>query len=105
MRWAFPGRLSIRCVPGAANAHRCPCLPSRFVHFGRKEWGKSWGRRRMAANNPSRDVILQRIRDGLRTRAPDLAEKTFTAPIFEPVQNPLARFQQECKANLMECQL
>jgi len=31
--------------------------------------------------------------------------KTFDGPIFEPVENPLERFQQECKANLMECQL
>jgi L-lactate dehydrogenase complex protein LldG len=31
--------------------------------------------------------------------------QTFTGPIFEAVENPLQRFQQECKANLMECQL
>ena len=31
--------------------------------------------------------------------------QTFLGPIFESVENPLERFQQECKANLMECQL
>jgi L-lactate dehydrogenase complex protein LldG len=32
-------------------------------------------------------------------------DRTFVAEIFEPVQNPLERFQLECKANLMECLL
>lgn len=59
----------------------------------------------MATNNPSREAILARIRDGLRTPAPPMEERTFAGPIFEPVENPLERFQQECKANLMECQL
>jgi len=59
----------------------------------------------LAASNPSREAILARIRAGLRTPAPPLEEKTLAGPIFEPVQNPLERFQQECKANLMECQL
>lgn len=59
----------------------------------------------MATNNPSREAILARIREGLRTPAPPLEEKTFDGPIFEPVENPLERFQQECKANLMECEL
>jgi len=59
----------------------------------------------LAASNPSREAILARIRAGLRTPAPPLEEKTFAGPIFEPVQNPLERFQQECKANLMECQI
>ena len=59
----------------------------------------------MAAGNPSREAILARIRAGLRTPAPPLEAKTFTGPIFEPVQNPMERFQQECKANLMECRI
>jgi L-lactate dehydrogenase complex protein LldG len=59
----------------------------------------------MAASNPSREAILARIRDGLRTPAPPLEAQSFMGPIFEPVVNPLERFQQECKANLMECQL
>lgn len=32
-------------------------------------------------------------------------DRKFEAEIFEPVQDPLERFQQECKANLMECLL
>jgi len=59
----------------------------------------------VAASNPSREAILARIRDGLRTPAPPIEDKTFYGPIFEAVENPLERFQQECKANLMECQL
>jgi L-lactate dehydrogenase complex protein LldG len=58
---------------------------------------------------------LARIRDGLRTPAPPLEETSARGPIFEspifetmifePVTNPLERFQQESKANLMECQV
>ena len=61
----------------------------------------------MAANNPSREAILARIREGLRTPvpAPLPAARSAYTEIFEPVQNPLERFQQECKANLMECHL
>jgi L-lactate dehydrogenase complex protein LldG len=59
----------------------------------------------MAISNPSREAILTRIRDGLRTPSPPIDGKTFYGPIFEAVENPLERFQQECKANLMECQL
>lgn len=59
----------------------------------------------MATSNPSREAILARIREGLRTPAPPIEDKTFYGPIFEAVDNPLQRFQQECKANLMECQL
>ncbi len=59
----------------------------------------------MATSNPSREAILARIRDGLRTPAPPIDDKTFYGPIFEAVENPLERFQQECKANLMECEL
>ena len=59
----------------------------------------------MASANPSREQILERIRAGLRAPAPELDSRNFTGEIFEPVTNPLQRFQQECKANLMECHL
>jgi L-lactate dehydrogenase complex protein LldG len=59
----------------------------------------------MATSNPSREAILARIRDGLRTPAPPIEDTSFYGPIFEAVENPLERFQQECKANLMECLL
>jgi L-lactate dehydrogenase complex protein LldG len=60
----------------------------------------------MATNNPSREQILERIRSGLRV--PPVAapqEAPALASIFEPVESPLERFQQECKTNLMECLL
>jgi L-lactate dehydrogenase complex protein LldG len=59
----------------------------------------------LATSNPSREAILTRIREGLRTPAPPIEAKVFDGPIFAPIENPLERFQQECKANLMECQL
>ncbi len=59
----------------------------------------------MAIANSSREQILERIRAGLRVPAPELDGRKPEAQIFEPVQNPLERFQQECKANLMECYL
>ncbi|MFI5107005.1 MAG: lactate utilization protein C, partial [Terriglobales bacterium] len=59
----------------------------------------------MATSNPSREAILARIREGLRTPAPPLAERPAGGPFFAPVENPLERFQREAKANLMECQL
>jgi L-lactate dehydrogenase complex protein LldG len=58
--------------------------------------------------NPGRDRILERIRAGLRNgvAAPAAPETPTTqGAIFEPVANPLERFQQECKTNLMECLL
>jgi len=59
----------------------------------------------VATSNPSREAILARIRDGLRTPSPPLPAQTFSGPIFDSVVNLLERFQQECKANLMECLL
>ncbi len=55
--------------------------------------------------NPSRERILERIRSGLRTVIPEPspAEANPERAIFEPISNPLERFQQECVANLMEC--
>jgi L-lactate utilization protein LutC len=56
-------------------------------------------------DNSSRDQILQRIRAGLRTSVPEPGLVSSERIIFEPVTNPLKRFQQECVANLMECTL
>jgi L-lactate dehydrogenase complex protein LldG len=55
--------------------------------------------------NPSRERILERIRAGLRTAAMKPAAIRSDRVIFEPIANPLERFQQECVANLMECAL
>jgi len=60
---------------------------------------------RDGAGNTSRERILGRIRAGLRTLVSEPAEVTADRIIFEPVENPLERFQQECVANLMECTL
>jgi L-lactate dehydrogenase complex protein LldG len=57
----------------------------------------------LAANNPSRELILDRIRAGLRVPAPEPGPSPALSDAFEPVQNPLERFQSEAKANLMEC--
>jgi L-lactate utilization protein LutC len=56
-------------------------------------------------DNPGRDRILERIRAALRAPTPELERRVTDRVIFEPVQYPLERFQQECKANLMECLL
>jgi L-lactate dehydrogenase complex protein LldG len=53
----------------------------------------------------SRDRILERIRAGLRTPAPEVVEDGSRGVIFASIENPLERFQQECAANLMECLL
>lgn len=55
--------------------------------------------------NSSREQILGRIRAGLRTVAAEPTAANSDRVIFEPVNNPLERFQQECVANLMECTL
>ncbi len=54
----------------------------------------------MAANG-SRELILQRIRDGLRVPVPVPPPRTDGPPIFEPIVNPLERFAAECKGNLI----
>src|SRR5438309_4293201 len=106
MAWGSPEHLSIRCGTGAANARRCRCQGNLSGRAGKKSFQEStWEGTPMATNNPSREAILARIRDGLRTPAPAIEDKTFYGPIFEAVENSLERFQQECKANLMECQL
>jgi L-lactate dehydrogenase complex protein LldG len=58
------------------------------------------------ASNPSRERILERIRAGLRApvkNAPQPAPGL--GDVFEPVLDPLDRFQTEAQANLMECRL
>jgi L-lactate dehydrogenase complex protein LldG len=50
-------------------------------------------------------LILERIRTALRTPSTQPAPATSESLIFDLVQNPLERFQQECAANLMECTL
>lgn len=59
----------------------------------------------MATSNPSREAILARIRDALRTPIQPIESKTFDGPIFAPIENLVERFEQECKANLMEFHL
>jgi len=55
--------------------------------------------------NSSRELVLQRIRAGLRTVVREPAETVSGGVIFAPIENALARFQQECVSNLMECTL
>lgn len=61
----------------------------------------------MAATNSngSRELILERIRAGLRVPVPPPHDEASPRPFFAPIENPLERFQQECKANLMELTL
>jgi L-lactate dehydrogenase complex protein LldG len=54
-------------------------------------------------NNPGRERILERIRAGLRAPVALAAETPADKMIFEPVVNPRERFQQEAKANLIDC--
>ncbi|MFZ1918218.1 MAG: LUD domain-containing protein [Terriglobales bacterium] len=63
--------------------------------------------KQMQTGNPSRERILERIRTGLRVVVPEQARTQANSDrvIFEPITNPLERFQQECVANLMECAL
>src|SRR5215831_20696453 len=101
MGWEWLGRCWIQCARGAASEHRSPSRSTHSVNFGARDWEVV----PMTAGNPSREAILARIREGLRTPAPPLQESAAGGPIFEAVQNPLERFQQECKSNLMECHL
>jgi L-lactate dehydrogenase complex protein LldG len=60
----------------------------------------------LASENPARERILERIRAGLRVPvAEPPAVPIGVSVIFTPVENPLERFLQEAKANLMECLL
>ncbi|HKW76745.1 MAG TPA: LUD domain-containing protein [Terriglobales bacterium] len=56
------------------------------------------------ASNPSRERVLERIRAGLRAPVKNAPQQTpVLDDVFEPVLNPLERFQTEATANLMEC--
>ena len=93
--WGLPGLYLILPANGTAGARRCRRRRNRFVRCG------GMG---LATESGGRERILERIRAGLRVSV----HQTPAAPIgqiFAPVENPLERFQQECKANLMECQL
>jgi L-lactate dehydrogenase complex protein LldG len=57
----------------------------------------------LAANNPSREQILERIRAGLRVPVAAPAQSPALTDAFPPIENALERFQTEAKANLMEC--
>jgi L-lactate dehydrogenase complex protein LldG len=59
----------------------------------------------MRTDNSSRERILERIRAGLRAVVPEPPALASDRVIFEPVADPLERFQQECVSNLMECAL
>jgi L-lactate dehydrogenase complex protein LldG len=54
-------------------------------------------------NNPSRELILERIRAGLRTPVAYPPAEASNSVIFAPIANPLERFLEECASNLMEC--
>ncbi|MBV9608700.1 MAG: LUD domain-containing protein [Acidobacteria bacterium] len=52
--------------------------------------------------NTSRERILERVRTALKAPTP-YHPATLAGPIFSEVTDPVARFQAECTANLMEC--
>jgi len=54
-----------------------------------------------AADNPSRERILARIRAAVQTAGSHHEGKV--GQIFAPVTNPLERFEKECVANITEC--
>jgi len=54
-----------------------------------------------AADNPSRERILARIRAAVQTTGAHHEGKV--GQIFAPVTDALDRFQKECKANITEC--
>jgi len=54
-----------------------------------------------AADNPSRERILARIRAAVQTTAPH--HDGPAGQMFAPVTDPLDRFRKECVANITEC--
>jgi len=54
-----------------------------------------------AADNPSRERILGRIRTAVQTLGRH--HDGPAGPMFAPVTDPLDRFQKECVANITEC--
>lgn len=97
MAWDSLARSLIRCGCGTAAGRLCRCRQNRFALVG--------GKVLQQTENSSRDRILERIRAGLRAPAPEPAETSPDRVIFESINNPLQRFQQECAANLTECVL
>lgn len=55
-----------------------------------------------AAENPSRETILQRIRDALKSPSAE-PDQPNGGPVFPPVTDTLDRFKTECAANMVEC--
>src|SRR5438552_18965085 len=94
MAWDSLARSLIRCGCGTAAGRLCRCRLNRFALVG--------GKVLQQTENSSRDRILERIRAGLRAPAPEPAETSPDRVIFESINNPLERFQQECAANLTE---
>src|ERR1700730_4857752 len=76
-------------------------------HWHPRNHSERCGENKMAATeaqteNPGRARILERLRTALREstiRPPGAGEQR----IFAPVADPLARFQEECAANITEC--
>lgn len=56
-------------------------------------------------NKGSRELILERIRAGLRVPVAGQKDAGPLRPFFAHIENPLERFQQECKSNLIELTL
>src|SRR5208283_3476130 len=100
---------STRCACGTAIARPCRCHANRSASVGEKTvpQTKDVPTNEVEISNPSREQILESIRTGLRTVIPEPspAHPTSGRVIFEPIANPLERFQQECVSNLMECAL
>ena len=55
------------------------------------------------AENSGRARVLARIRAALKVPAPRQEGSVPAGPIFAPVADPVARFQEECAANSSEC--
>jgi len=98
-------RSSTQCGCGTVIAR--PCVASnRSEQNGEKTVPQAQAEaqtKETPSENSSRDRILQQIRAGLRTVVPEPPALASDRVIFEPVANPLERFQQECVLNLMEC--
>ena len=58
----------------------------------------------MATSNPSREAVLARIREGLRTPAPPIEDKTFYGPIFEAVEAIRPERSESSKVVLLSAQ-
>jgi ferredoxin len=104
--WGSRARSSTQCGCGIVIARLCLCRPNRFERW-RKEIGAFVKRKlkKVRIDNSSRDRILRADSRRIAHRVPEPAAMDSGRVIFEPVANPLERFQQECVSNLMECAL